>query len=225
MIYLLEDDDSIRKLVLYTLSSQGMAAEGFSRPSEFKEALRRSLPELVLLDVMLPEENGLDILRKLRQAETTRTLPVILLTARDSEFDKVVGLDSGADDYLPKPFGMMELLARIRAVLRRSAPAVTEYRLGELTVQPDSHQVFVQGQPVALTLKEFELLRLLLCARGNVLTRDQLLNRIWGYAFDGTSRTVDVHIRGLRQKLGPAGSRIETVRGVGYRIGRDDNEK
>ena len=225
MIYLLEDDDSIRKLVLYTLSSQGMAAEGFSRPSEFKQAMSRALPELVLLDVMLPEENGLDILLELRRAEATRTLPVILLTARDSEYDKVVGLDSGADDYLPKPFGMMELLARIRAVLRRSAPAAAEYRLGDLTVQPDSHQVFVKGAPVALTLKEFELLRLLLSAQGNVLTRDQLLEQIWGYAFDGTSRTVDVHIRGLRQKLGGAGACIETVRGVGYRIGRDTNGK
>ena len=223
MIYLLEDDDSIRKLVLYTLTSQGMEAEGFSLPSEFKAAMSRALPELVLLEVMRREESGLDILQGLRMAEATRTLPVILLTARDSEYDKVLGLDSGADDYLPKPFGMMELLARIRAVLRRSAPAVTEYRLGDLTVQPEQHQVFVKGVPVALTRKEFELLRLLICARGNVLTRDQLLTRIWGYAFDGTSRTVDVHIRGLRQKLGEAGSCIETVRGVGYRIGRETN--
>lgn len=219
MIYLLEDDDSIRKLVIYTLNSQGMEARGFERPSQFHEALEEMLPELVLMDVMLPEESGLSVLKRLRSSARTKNLPVIMLTARGSEYDKVVGLDSGADDYIPKPFGMMELIARIRAVLRRFSVEKTEFRVGDLYVSPDKHLVLLEGHEIALTLKEFETLCLLLKAQGKVLTRDQLLNQVWGYEFDGTSRTVDVHIRSLRQKLGSAGNLIETVRGVGYRIG------
>lgn len=221
MIYLLEDDDSIRKLVIYTLGSQGLAAEGFERPSLFWQAVSQTVPELVLLDIMLPEEDGLAVLKKLRSRTDTGSVPVIMLTAKDSEYDRVVGLDAGADDYLPKPFGMMELVARIRAVLRRTEPVPDgrEYRVGELFVSPAQHIVKVGDRDVTLTLKEFELLCLLLEKRGAVLTRDTLLERVWGYAFDGESRTVDVHVRTLRQKLGETGDLIETVRGVGYKIG------
>ena len=223
MIYLLEDDDSIRKLVVYTLSSQGLEAQGFEKPSQFWKAVGQALPELILLDIMLPEEDGLSVLKKLRSGAATKDIPVIMLTAKDSEYDKVIGLDSGADDYIPKPFGMMELVARVRAVTRRMEKrgGGHEYRLGALYVDPDRHVVKVDGHEVTLTLKEFELLCVLLEKRGAVMTRDALLERIWGYTFDGESRTVDVHIRTLRQKLGTAGEYIETVRGVGYRIGGD----
>lgn len=221
MIYLLEDDDSIRKLVIYTLGGQGFEARGFERPSLFWQAVESAVPELVLLDIMLPEEDGLAVLKKLRCRGDTGAVPVIMLTAKDSEYDKVVGLDAGADDYLPKPFGMMELVARIRAVMRRtdSAPDQREFIVGKLAVNPGRHTVKVSDREVTLTLKEFELLCVLLEKRGAVLTRDALLERVWGYAFDGESRTVDVHIRTLRQKLGEAGDYIETVRGVGYKIG------
>ena len=226
MIYLLEDDDSIRKLVVYTLESQGFEARGFERPSLFWQAMDEVCPELVLLDVMLPEEDGLSVLGKLREKMNTKGIPVIMLTAKDSEYDRVLGLDSGADDYIPKPFGMMELVARVRAVLRRvdTRPDAGAFRLGELYVDPEKHIVKVGGREVPLTLKEFELLCALLQRRGAVLTRDALLERVWGYSFDGESRTVDVHIRTLRQKLGEAGECIETVRGVGYRIG-DGNDR
>lgn len=225
MIYLVEDDDSIRELITYTLQSQGMEAEGFSKPSDFWAAMARQRADLILLDIMLPEEDGLAILKKIRRGADTREIPVVMLTAKGSEYDTVLGLDSGADDYIPKPFRMMELLARIRALLRRAdqgadgkKPAQREYRLDGLYVCPVRHVVQVDGKDVSLTLKEFELLCLLFSEQGAVLTRGQLLDRIWGYAFDGESRTVDVHIRTLRQKLGAAGSCIETVRGVGYKM-------
>ena len=221
MIYVLEDDSSIRKLVVYTLNSQGMEAEGFERPSQFWMAMEKRRPELVLLDIMLPEEDGLHILGRLRSMADTRRLPVLMLTAKGTEYDKVQGLDQGADDYIAKPFGMMELLARIRAALRHAAPEQKEvctYRVGTLYVDPSRHVVRDDGREVALTLKEFQLLCLLLERTGMVLTRDQLLNIIWGYDFDGASRTVDVHVRTLRQKLGASGECIETVRGVGYKI-------
>ncbi len=223
MIYLVEDDAGIRELVLYALNGSGQQAQGFGTPSAFWQAMRRETPALILLDIMLPEEDGLQILKKLRADPRTVRTPVIMLTARGSEPDKVLGLEAGADDYLPKPFGMMELLARVKALLRRAAePAATEqYQAACLTVWPRRHQVEVSGRAVALTPKEFELLTVLMQNRGLVLSRDQLLNRIWGYGFDGENRTVDVHIRTLRQKLGPAGELIETVRGVGYRIGGD----
>ncbi len=221
LIYLVEDDASIRELVAYTLQSAGFTAEGFERPSAFWHAMETKLPSLILLDLMLPEEDGIHILKRLRSKPETKQLPIILLTAKSSEYDKVIGLDSGADDYIAKPFGMMELLARVKALLRRTEPEndTQGYQLGALSVDRSSHVVRVDGKEVMLTLKEFDLLCLLLENKGRVLTRDQLLNQIWGYGFDGENRTVDVHIRTLRQKLGVCGEYIETVRGVGYKIG------
>ena len=221
MIYILEDDASIRKLVVYTLQSQGMEAQGFDRPSQFWEAMESGTPELVLLDIMLPEEDGLQVLKRLRSMPATKTLPVIMLTAKSTEYDKVLGLDEGADDYVAKPFGMMELMARVRTALRHAGqnePKEKTYSLGSLFVDPERHIVRDGDRDVALTLKEFQVLCLLLERTGTVFTRDQLLNTIWGYEFDGASRTVDVHIRTLRQKLGKSGDCIETVRGIGYKI-------
>lgn len=224
MIYLLEDDDSIRDFVIYTLNSQGMEARGFPLPSLFWQAVGEQMPALVLLDIMLPEEDGLSVLKKLRATPRTAKLPVIMLTAKGTEYDKVVGLDGGADDYVAKPFGMMELMARIRAALRhggQEAPKEKTYSLGSLFVDPARHIVRDGDREVTLTLKEFQVLCLLLERAGTVFTRDQLLNTIWGYEFDGASRTVDVHIRTLRQKLGHSGDCIETVRGIGYKISTD----
>jgi len=220
MIYLLEDDASIRDFVVYALSGQGMEARGFERPSEFWAAVAEQVPELVLLDIMLPEEDGVSVLKKLRSAPATADLPVIMLTAKSTEYDKVLGLDAGADDYVAKPFGMLELLSRIRALLRRTSRSAESavYRCGELTVDLARHTVEAAGRSVALTQKEFEVLSLLLKNRGQVISRDRLLEEVWGYAFTGESRTVDVHIRTLRQKLGDSGSYIETVRGYGYKI-------
>lgn len=223
MIYLVEDDASIRELVVYALNNSGFEAHGFDTPSAFWSAMAKEVPTMVLLDIMLPEEDGLQILKKLRADPRTQRIPVIMLTAKGSEYDKVIGLEAGADDYIPKPFGMMELIARVKALLRRAsdAPAPETYQVGCLTVCPQRHSVEVDGAAITLTLKEYELLCMLLKNRNMVLTRDRLLNQIWGYSFDGENRTVDVHIRTLRQKLGPAGDLIETVRGVGYRIGGD----
>ena len=220
MIYLLEDDDSIRKLVIYGLESQGYEAQGFELPSLFWKAMGKQLPELILLDIMLPEEDGLTILQKLRSASATKKIPVIMLTAKNTEYDRVIGLDNGADDFVSKPFGMMELVARVRAVLRRTEPASssTEYQVGQLYVSPERHIVKVNGQDVTLTYKEFEILCLLLENEGVVLTRSVLMDRIWGCEFERENRTLDVHIRTLRAKLGEAGSCIETVRGVGYKL-------
>ena len=221
MIYLLEDDDSIRDLVIYTLQSQGMEARGFERPSAFWKAVAERIPSLVLLDIMLPEEDGISVLKTLRSSARTCRLPIIMLTAKGTEYDKVLGLDAGADDYLAKPFGMMELLSRIRALLRRTQQETDTYRCGVLTVDRIRHTVTVNGQKVALTQKEFEVLCLLLKNRGQVLSRERLIEDVWDYAFTGESRTVDVHIRTLRQKLGEAGAYIETVRGYGYKISRE----
>ena len=218
MIYLLEDDDSIRDFVIYTLNSQGLEARGFERPSAFWEAMEEKLPALALLDIMLPEEDGVSVLKKLRSDPRTLRLPIIMLTAKGTEYDKVLGLDAGADDYMAKPFGMMELLSRIRALLRRTAAEPGTYQCGCLTVDEPRHTVTVEGRDVVLTQKEFELLCLLLRNRGQVITRERLIEQVWGYAFTGETRTVDVHVRTLRQKLGPAGAYVQTVRGYGYKI-------
>lgn len=220
MVFVLEDDDSIRKLVVYALESQGFDAEGFAVPSAFWEAMQHRLPDLLLLDIMLPKEDGLSVLSKIRKSEKTARLPVIMLTAKNTEYDRAFGLDLGADDYLSKPFGMMELAARVRAVLRRAGTdkAETEYTLGPLQMLPSRREVKVGGQAVPLTYKEFELLRLLLEAKGAVLTREVLMDRVWDLAAERENRTLDVHIRTLRAKLGEAGALIETVRGVGYRL-------
>ena len=209
MIYLVEDDDSIRELVLYTLHTTGFEAEGFRNAADFWQALEKELPQLVLLDIMLPDEDGLHILKRLRAGAETADLPVMMLTAKSSEYDRVVGLDSGADDYMPKPFGMMELVSRVRALLRRAAKPAAEDKLftaGSLAVDVKRRAVTVDGEPVILTYKEFELLCYLLENRGVVLSRDQILTKIWDYNYSGETRTVDVHIRTLRQKLGDAGA-------------------
>ncbi len=223
MIYVLEDDRSIREFVVYSLENTGMPAKGFGHPRDFWQEMSKALPDLILLDIMLPGEDGLQILKKLRAAQATAKTPVIMLTAKGSEYDKILGLDQGADDYVAKPFGMLELMARIKALLRRTeeASTVMEYTAGTLYVCPAKHIVRADGQEVSLTLKEFELLTLLIANKDIVFSRDQLLNKIWGYGFDGESRTVDVHIRTLRQKLGDSGACIRTVRGVGYRISED----
>lgn len=221
MIYILEDDNSIRELVTYSLNSTGYEAHGFEKPSDFWAVMDKKIPSLLLLDIMLPEEDGLAILKKLRSCPATKKLPVIMLTAKSCEYDKVIGLDLGADDYIAKPFGMMELISRVKALLRRTSEEVheeKEYRINELVVSPARHVVKIADVEVALTFKEFEILSLLFENEGLVLTRDQLLNKIWGYSFDGESRTVDVHIRSLRSKLGKYGECIETVRGIGYKL-------
>lgn len=220
MIYLVEDDDNIREFVLYALNGQGFEAQGFERPSQFYAAMEKQKPELILLDLMLPEEDGLSVLKQLRTAPSTRNLPVIILSARDTEFDKVLGLDAGADDYLPKPFGMLELFSRIRAVLRRSGQQAQpqEYHAGNLHVLPSQRKALVDDQEISLTPKEFEILCLLLAHPGLVLSRAQIQDQVWGMEYLGETRTVDVHIRTLRQKLGNCGEFIETVRGVGYRF-------
>ncbi len=223
MIYLLEDDDSIRELVCYTLEKTGSSAKGFSAPASFYRALEEELPELVILDVMLPEEDGFTVLEKIRKGAKTSKIPIIMLTAKNSEFDKVRALDAGADDYITKPFGVMELVARIKAVMRRyertgASESKPDFSVNGLAVSTSSHEVLCGGVPVTLTYKEFELLAFLLEHRGAVLNRDQILREIWGYEFDGENRTVDVHVRTLRQKLGEYGDIIETVRGIGYKI-------
>lgn len=224
MIYLLEDDTSIQNFVLYTLKNTGFEAEGFERPSDFWKRMEEEIPDLLLLDIMLPEEDGLSILKKLRARPATKRLPIIMLTAKNSEYDRVIGLDHGADDFVSKPFSMLELIARIRAVLRRAEPAQTsgDFSLGLLFVSPDRHEVKVGGKDVMLTNKEFELLCLLLRNKGIVLTRATLMDRVWGFESERENRTLDVHIRTLRVKLGEAGSYIETVRGIGYKIGGED---
>ena len=219
MIYCVEDDAAIRDIEVYALRSTGFEAEGCESGAALFAALKKAPAELVILDVMLPGEDGLEILKKLRLGAATRNLPVIMATARGEEYDKITGLDSGADDYLAKPFGMMEMISRVRAVLRRARPerSRSALSLGGVTIDPESRRVTANGQEVALTLKEFELLYTLMSSPGVVFTRDRLLSEIWGTDYDGETRTVDVHVRTLRQKLGEAGSVICTVRGVGYR--------
>lgn len=220
MIFCVEDDDSIRELVVYALTSSGFQATGFTDGPSFWQAMETSRPELVLLDIMLPGEDGVSILRRLRAAAETESLPVIMATAKGAEYNKVLALDAGADDYLVKPFGMLEMVSRVKAVLRRSLPKgqPSLLRCGEIAVDRARHLVTVQGLPVSLTLKEFELLCLFMENPGLVFTRDQLLHSVWGAEFVGESRTVDVHIGTLRTKLGQAGKCIGTVRGLGYKM-------
>ena len=221
MIYYVEDDDSIRELVVYTLAQMGMETQGFTCADEFWPAVAKSLPDLILLDVMLPGEDGLQILARLHNDSQTRDIPVMMITAKGTEFDKVKGLDLGADDYIAKPFGMAELIARVRARLRRIAPKADPdiLEFGGIVLDKRAHAVRIDGENAALTLKEYDLLCLLMENKGIAFSREQLLDRIWDYSYDGGTRTVDVHIQTLRAKLGRYGSRIETVRGVGYRFG------
>lgn len=220
MIYCVEDDESIREMEVYTLRQTGFEAEGFADSSAFFAALDGRLPELVLLDVMLPGKDGIAILKALRANPRTRDIPVVMATARGAEYDKVAALDLGADDYLAKPFGMMEMASRVRAVLRRAAPKAGQsaLRMGSIEMDLERHAVEVEGNRVELTYKEFEMLRLFLTHPGMAFTRDMLLSEVWGVDYGGETRTVDVHIRTLRQKLGAGGALIETVRGVGYRM-------
>lgn len=220
MIYCVEDDTSIRELMLYTLRASGFEAEGFENGSGLFVAVEHAVPQLILLDIMLPGMDGIEILKVLRSNPATASIPVIMASAKGTEYDKVLGLDMGADDYLTKPFGMMEMVSRIRAVLRRTTPKESEHglKIGTLELDPGSHTVTVAGNRVSLTLKEYDLLHLFLAHPGRVYTREQLLERIWGTDYIGESRTVDVHIGTLRTKLGACGSYIQTVRGVGYRL-------
>lgn len=220
MIFCVEDEADIRNLIIYTLNSAGYETRGLSNGEELTRALKEEIPQLILLDIMLPGENGIQILKKLRADESTAKIPVIMETARGTEYDKVIGLDLGADDYLAKPFGMMEMASRVRALLRRTAQPLETgtLRIGELTVNIREHTVFVRGERVMLTLKEYELLKNFMEHPGIVFTRDRLLDKIWNAGYEGETRTVDVHIGTLRTKLGACGDYIETVRGVGYRM-------
>lgn len=224
MIYCVEDDKNIRKLLVYALKSVGFEAEEFDEATSFFNAVENKLPKLILLDIMLPETDGLEILKKLKQDNTTKNIPVIMITARGSEFDKVSGLDLGADDYVTKPFGMMEMVSRIKAVLRRyeSSDKTTDKDIiscKNVVLHKKKHCVLVDDVEITLSFKEYELLKMLMDNMGLVLTRDQLLNGIWGYDYDGENRTVDVHIRSLRSKLSQNADIIHTIRNVGYKIG------
>ena len=221
-IYYVEDDTSIRELVLYALKTAEFQVMGFENAASFYKRMKEQQPDLILLDVMLPDEDGVSILKKLKSRPDTENIPVIMMTAKSSEYDKVLGLDSGADDYITKPFGVMELISRVKAVIRRSdrskGSAGEVLKIGELVLDEQKHEVYARGQEVSLTFKEFELLSYLMKNRGLVLSRDKILNTIWNYEYEGESRTVDVHIGSLRQKLGTCGDFIKTIRGIGYKI-------
>lgn len=219
MIYCVEDESGIRNMMVYTLEAAGLKAKGLEDGATLYAALKEQIPSLIILDIMLPDEDGISILKKLRMQSSTQRVPIIMATAKSSEYDKVVGLDSGADDYLVKPFGMMEMVSRVRAVMRRSAQEeVPAIQLGKLYLNPSAHVVMVDGESIELTYKEFEMLYMLMSNPGRVFTRQQFLTCIWDQDYDGETRTVDVHIRNLRQKLGSCGNYINTVRGVGYRM-------
>lgn len=221
-IYYVEDDTSIRELVLYALKTAEFQVMGFENAASFYKRMKEQQPDLILLDIMLPDEDGVSILKKLKSRPDTENIPVIMMTAKSSEYDKVLGLDSGADDYITKPFGVMELISRVKAVIRRSdrskGSAGEVLKIGELVLDEKKHEVYARGQAVSLTFKEFELLAYLMKNRGLVLSRDKILNTIWNYEYEGESRTVDVHIGSLRQKLGTCGDFIKTIRGIGYKI-------
>ena len=221
-IYYVEDDTSIRELVLYALKTAEFQVMGFENAASFYKRMKEQQPDLILLDIMLPDEDGVSILKKLKSRPDTENIPVIMMTAKSSEYDKVLGLDSGADDYITKPFGVMALSSRVKAVIRRSdrskGSAGEVLKIGELVLDEQKHEVYARGQAVSLTFKEFELLSYLMKNRGLVLSRDKILNTIWNYEYEGESRTVDVHIGSLRQKLGTCGDFIKTIRGIGYKI-------
>ena len=226
-IWCVEDDAGIRDIEIYTLRTTGFEAEGFADGGAFRQALRREKPDLILLDVMLPEEDGLTVLKNLRLRRETKLTPVIILSAKGTGYDKICGLDSGADDYIPKPFEIMELLSRVKAWERRLSLTAQEngeedqpreYRIGGLTVSPVYHTVTADGEEVRLTMKEYEILCYLLAHQNQVCTREQIFSRVWGYGSERENRTLDVHIRTLRVKLGEYGNLIETIRGVGYKI-------
>lgn len=221
LIYCVEDESNIRELLVYTLEATGFKAKGFADGKSLRIALKELIPDMILLDLMLPGEDGYTILEKLKKDETTKEIPIIMVTAKDAEYDKVKGLEAGADDYITKPFGMMEFVARIKAVLRRTSRSSNidrELKCGDLRILVGRHEVFWKDEKIELTRKEFELLVYLVENRGLVMSRNQILCQVWGYEFEGETRTVDVHVRSLRQKLGEAGNMVETVRGVGYRI-------
>ncbi len=220
MIFCVEDDDAIRGLMIYALKAAGFEARGFPDGTGLFDALRTERPQLILLDIMLPGDSGLTILAKLREQTATADLPVIMATAKGTEYDKVTGLDLGADDYLAKPFGMMEMVSRVKAVLRRTQPAAAQHLLkaGGVVLDPDEHTVSVDGKRVQMTRKEFDLLKLFLSRPGMAFTRSQLFDQVWGDDYTGETRTLDMHITTLRQKLGEYGRMVETVRGVGYRF-------
>lgn len=220
-VYCVEDDESIRNLIIYALENNDFDVVGFEDGKTFFQNLDE-LPDLILLDIMLPDEDGYQILSKLKDNSRTKDIPVIMLTSKTSEFDKVKGLDMGADDYIPKPFGVMELISRIKAVLRRTKPIEDDRKnlsVGNIQLDIKRHKVTVGGEEIQLTFKEFELLHYLMSNQGIVLSRDKIMNRVWGFDFEGESRTVDVHIRTLRIKLGGSGKLIKTIRNVGYKIG------
>lgn len=219
LIYIVEDDSSIRELEKYALLNSGFTVEGFDNSKELYNALGTNLPVLIILDIMLPGEDGLNILKKIRQTPNYKYIPVIMVTAKTSEIDAVKGLDIGADDYITKPFGVMELISRIKAVLRRTqTQKVNTVSLDEITIDEERHIIYINGEQVELTYKEYEILKLLIINKGIVLTRDRLMENIWGYDFEQGNRTVDVHIQSLRKKLGPSGDHIKTIRHVGYKI-------
>ena len=220
MIWCVDDDNTIRDIEVYTLTQTGFEAKGFADGISMLEALKTEKPELVVLDIMLPGKDGVEVLKKIRSNPETRKIPVIMATAKGTEMDKIQGLDTGADDYLVKPFGVMEMVSRIKAVLRRCESDEKEEVLtvGEITLSDKEHLVTVNGKKVALTFKEFEILKLFMQSPGIVFSRDKLLSEVWGVDYLGESRTVDMHIKTLRQKLGDVGSRIETVIGVGYKM-------
>ena len=219
-IYFVEDDEDIREIVIYALVSAGFEAFGFETGDDFFDAVETDMPSLVLLDIMLPKDDGLTILKRIRSVSKTKSIPVIMLTAKNSEYDKVKGLDMGADDYIPKPFGVMELISRVNAVLRRSGPSANEkMEFSGLTIDHARREVTSGGVAVRLTFKEYELLYCLMLNAGLVMSREKIMAAVWGFDFEGESRTVDMHIKTLRQKLGESGGLIKTVRNVGYKLG------
>lgn len=218
LIYAVEDDKNILEIEMFALKNSGYLVDGFACSRDFFKKLEEKLPDLILLDIMLPDEDGLEIVKKLRKRADTRKLPVIMVTAKSTEIDKVKGLDSGADDYLTKPFGVMELIARVKAILRRTMDDEKQLSLGDILLDDEKHLIYVKNHPCMLTFKEYELLKLLLHNAGIVVSREIILERVWGIDFEGESRTLDMHIRTLRRKLGEAGSMIRTVRNVGYMI-------